>query len=158
MAPAAGKGTPRVRRACAISSESRQSRSEKTGAGSVARSANTKRGIFGQREIAIVSDGGCSSHCCGTVAVAGRSAVARTNMDDAIAARLQLLEDSRQGGDGPRLNVVQQQDALSLGLQPLDREIVDPRRRNVPPVVRREIRAPDLDALRGRIFLDAVGA
>jgi hypothetical protein len=53
---------------------------------------------------------------------------------------------------------VQQQDALALGLQPLDCEIVDPGWRDVAPVVGGEIRAPDLDALGSQIFLDRVGA
>ncbi|MHC2265920.1 hypothetical protein ACVILJ_001303 [Bradyrhizobium diazoefficiens] len=56
------------------------------------------------------------------------------------------------------LDVVQQQDALALGLQPLDRELVDTVGRHVPPVVGGEIGAPDLDAARDQIVLDALGA
>src|SRR5258705_3154199 len=79
-------------------------------------------------------------------------------MDDAIASRLQLMQNPRQCGDGSRLDVVQQQNASSLVLEPFHREVVDPRRRNMPPVVRRKISAPDLDALGGEIVLDAIGA
>ena len=55
----------------------------------------------------------------------------RHHVNDAIAARLQLVQDPRQRRHRARLDVVQQQDALALGLEPLDREIVDPRRRDM---------------------------
>ena len=47
------------------------------------------------------------------------------DMDDAVAARLHLVQDPRQGGDRSRLDVVQQQDAFSLGFEPFHREFVD---------------------------------
>lgn len=59
-------------------SASRQSRSANTGAGSVRVAVKTKFGILGQRVVATVSVGGCMNHCCGSVGVAGRSAVAGT--------------------------------------------------------------------------------
>lgn len=79
-------------------------------------------------------------------------------MNDAVAAFLQSGEDARQRRDGARLDVVQQQDALALGLDALDREVVDPLRRDVAPVVGREVGAPDLDALRRQIGFRNLGA
>src|SRR5712671_6059917 len=79
-------------------------------------------------------------------------------MDDAIASRLQRMQDPRQCGDGSRLDIVQQQNASSLVLEPLYRVVVDPRGRDMSPVVCQKIGAPDLDALGGEIVLDAVGA
>ena len=80
------------------------------------------------------------------------------HMDNAKAACFQLMQNSGQGSDGSRLDVVQQQNASSFGLDPLDRQVVDPRRRNMPPVVCRKIGAPGLEALRGEIVFDGVGA
>ena len=79
-------------------------------------------------------------------------------MDDVIAPRLQRMQNPRQCGDGSRLDIVQQQNASSLVIEPLHRNVVDPRGRNMPPVVCQKIRAPDLDALGGEVVLDAVGA
>src|ERR1700737_3914532 len=79
-------------------------------------------------------------------------------MDDAIASRLQFMENPRQCGDRSRLDVVQQQNASSFFLEPLHREIVDARGRNMPPVVSQKIGAQGLDALWGEIVLDAFGA
>ena len=53
---------------------------------------------------------------------------------------------------------MEQQDALALGFDPLDRKVVDPRRRNMAPVVGGEIGAPHLDALRCQTVLDRFGA
>src|SRR6266851_6493200 len=79
-------------------------------------------------------------------------------MDDAIASRLQRMQNPRQCGDGSRLDIVQQQNASSLVLEPLHREVVDPRGRDMPPVVCWKIGAPDLDAPGGEIVLNAIGA
>src|ERR1700674_5295214 len=79
-------------------------------------------------------------------------------MDDAIAPRLQLTQNPRQRGDRSCLDVVEQQNASSLILQPLHRDVVDARGRNMPPVVSRKIGAPGLDALRGEIVLHSFGA
>ena len=46
-------------------------------------------------------------------------------MDEAVTAGFQVVQNSRQGGDGARLDVVQQQNAFALGLEPLHREVVD---------------------------------
>ena len=79
-------------------------------------------------------------------------------MHDAIAARLEVADDLRQRRHRAGLDVVQQQDALALGLQPLDRELVDAIGRHMAPVVGREVGAPDLDAARDQKVLDAFGA
>ena len=42
----------------------------------------------------------------------------RHHVDNMIAARFQRRQDSRKCGDGAGLDVVQQQDALALGLDP----------------------------------------
>src|SRR5712664_2536317 len=80
-----GGGTPRASRlarskgsASVINCPSRQSKSDNAGAGSVSAPVKTKLGIFGQCEIATVSDGGCNCHCCGSVGVAGCPDVAGT--------------------------------------------------------------------------------
>ena len=74
-----GRGTPRPRRAARTPrSVVCQSRSDNAGTGSAAGPAEANFGTFGQREIATISDGGCNSHCCGSVGVAGRSGVAGT--------------------------------------------------------------------------------
>ena len=75
----------------------------------------------------------------------------RHHMDDAIAARLQRFEDPRQGRNGARLDIVEQQNAFSFGLEPADRKIVDALGGNMPPVVGEKIRTPDLDSLFGEI-------
>ena len=68
-------------------------------------------------------------------------------MDDAVASRLQFMQDLRQRRDRSRLDVVQQQNTFPIFLEPLDGVVIDARRRNMPPVVGRKIGAPDLDAL-----------
>ncbi len=82
----------------------------------------------------------------------------RHHVDDAIAPRLQLMQDPRQRGDRSGLDVVQQQDAFSLGFEPLHRELINARSGNRPPVVGRKICAPDLDTERRQIVLDGPGA
>ena len=77
-------------------------------------------------------------------------------MDDAVAAHFQFVQNPRQRRDRARLNVVQQQDAFSLGLQPLKREIVDTSGGDVAPVVGRKIGTPDLESLGRGEFLDPV--
>ena len=78
-------------------------------------------------------------------------------MDEAVTAGLQVVQNSRQGGDGARLDVVQQQNAFALGLEPLHREVVDALRGDRAPVVGRKIGAPDLQAFCFGICLDDVG-
>jgi hypothetical protein len=77
-------------------------------------------------------------------------------VDDAIAARLQFAQDPRQRRNRARLNVVQQQDAFALFLQPLHRKLIDPIGRDVAPVVGEEIGAPELKPLGRGKFLDPV--
>src|ERR1700731_3611082 len=69
----------------------------------------------------------------------------RHDMDDVIAARLQLIQYPWQCTDGSRLDVVKQKNAFSPGLEPLDREIVHARGGNMPPIVSQKIGTPDLD-------------
>src|SRR5262245_12721465 len=62
--PAGAEGTPRPRRVRrAPRSVVCQSRLDRAGAGSVAGPAAANFATFGQRDIATISDGGCSSHC-----------------------------------------------------------------------------------------------
>lgn len=56
----------------------RQPTSVNAGAESAALAAKANFGIFGQREVATISDAGRTCHCCGSVGVAGRSGVAGT--------------------------------------------------------------------------------
>ena len=101
---------------------------------------------------------GCNRHCSGSVGVAGRSGGRRHHMDDAIAARLQFMSGSaamrRRFAPGCRGAT----ECLFPWPRAAHREVVHPRGRNMPPVVRRKIGAPDLNALRGQIVLDSVGA
>src|ERR1700687_2577548 len=78
-------GTPLANRlvrsdgsASVIDCPSRQSKSDSEGAGRVSAPVKTKLGIFGQCEIATVSDGGCNCHCWGSVGVTDSSDVAGT--------------------------------------------------------------------------------
>ncbi len=61
------------------------------------------------------------------VTVAGTLRARRHDMDDAEAARLQLLENERQRVHRPLMDVVQQQDALALGFEPLHARGAPPR-------------------------------
>ena len=66
----------------------------------------------------------------------------RDNVNDLVAACFQLLKDHGESGLGPGLNVVQQQHALTLGLEPRQRVVDHLCGRNTPPIVGGEIRAP----------------
>ena len=78
-------------------------------------------------------------------------------MDDAEAARLQLLENDRQRIHRPLMDVVQQQDALALVFEPLHRAARHLVRTEPVPVVGRHVGAPDHQAARGGVFVGRRG-
>ena len=62
-----------------------------------------------------------------------RRAPSGGEVDDAVAARLEVMQDLRQRRHRARLDIVQQQDALALGGKALQSEIVYTLRRDRPP-------------------------
>jgi len=75
-----------------------------------------------------------------------------------IAARFEFLEDHRQRHCGGRVDVVQQQDAAALRLQPADRPFDDLLRADAAePVVGDYVRAPGHQMLRGQETLVHLG-
>ncbi len=82
----------------------------------------------------------------------------RHHVDDMVAARLQFAQQGRQHRRGAALDIMQQQDAFALGLDPGEGEMQHLGRRDMAPVVGRKISAPGHDAPGGEILLDTFGA
>jgi hypothetical protein len=66
----------------------------------------------------------------------------RYDMDDVIAAAFQFTQQIGQRLDRLRLDIVEQQDALAIGLDTLQRPRIDLSRADLFPVVGRRVDAP----------------
>ena len=69
------------------------------------------------------------------------------DLDDAIAARFELAQQLRQHQSGGGLNVVQQQDALVLLFEPLQRAVKHLLTADMGPIVSHDVGAPRHDAV-----------